>query len=286
MATPTVRRLQLGNELRHARTAAGLELTDAAKILDCAPTKISRLELGQSGITKGDLLLLLHEYGDTEEHKQWMVELARTRSARGRWSGYRAAFPEWFRQYVDLETDANDIRQIQNEIIPGILQVEAYIRALHAATPRADGDELDARVKARQERQTIFTRESPPNASFVLSESCLRRQIGEAEVMREQIAYLMKMALLDNIHLQVIPFGAQTFGGDMSFDFTLLTIPTPGGDDLEFVYIESYDDARYLDGKDSVAAYGGLWNRVQAAALGPKESLKLLEAVDGEYRNG
>ncbi|ASU77561.1 XRE family transcriptional regulator [Actinopolyspora erythraea] len=280
MATPTVRRLQLGNELRHARQAAGLEQADAARILDCATTKISRLELGQSGITKGDLLLLLDEYGDTQEHKDWLLELARTRSARGRWGGYRSVFPEWFRQYVDLETDASDIRQVRGEIMPGILQTEAYIRALETSSPRADDSNVDAAVSARLERQSILTRSTPPSASFVLSESCLRRQIGSPGVMRQQLDYLYDLALEDNIHMQVIPFDAQTYAGAISYDFTILTIPSPGNTpDLDFVYVESFDDARYLDSKEVVSAYVSLWNRLQAAAMGPRESLELIRSV-------
>ena len=284
MATPTVRRLQLGNELRHARLAANMEQSDAAKILDCNLTKISRLELGQSGITKGDLVLLLSEYGDTEEHKQWMIELARTRSARGRWGGYRAVFPEWFRQYVDLETDASDLRQVRSELVPGILQTEAYIRALETSSPRANDSDVDASVQARQERQAIFTQDDPPSAAFILSESCLRRQIGTRAVMKDQVRYLEELAVMDNMHFQVMPFDAQTYAGAISYDFTLLTIPTPGAtDDLEFVYVESYDDARYLDSKESVSDYVSLWSRLQAAALGPKESLDLLGAVAKQY---
>ncbi|MBQ0928646.1 helix-turn-helix domain-containing protein [Saccharopolyspora endophytica] len=284
MATPTVRRLQLGNELRHARLAAGLEQADAAQILDCAVTKISRLELGQSGISKGDLVLLLNEYGDTDEHKQWMIELARTRSARGRWGGYRAVFPEWFRMYVDLETDASDIKQVQSELVPGILQTEAYIRALTTSSPRVEDGDVDASVRARQERQAIFTRPDPPNAAFILSESCLRRQISTRAVMKDQIRYLEDLAVMENIHLQVMPFDAQTYAGAISHNFTLLTISSSGATpDLQFVYVESFDDARYLDSKDVVSGYVSLWSRLQAAALGPKESLDLLGSVAKQY---
>ncbi|WP_275296521.1 Scr1 family TA system antitoxin-like transcriptional regulator [Saccharopolyspora spinosa] len=70
----------------------------------------------------------------------------------------------------------------------------------------------------------------------------------------------------------------------MSYDYTLLTIPSPGSTpDLEFVYVESFDDARYLDSKDAVSAYVSLWSRLQAAALGPKESLDLLGAVAKQF---
>ncbi|MFR9730807.1 helix-turn-helix domain-containing protein [Saccharopolyspora sp. MS10] len=286
MATPTVRRLQLGNELRHARQKAGFEQHEAAKELDCvSSSKISRLELGQGGITKGDLKLLLEFYGVDPADMQWMFELARTRSTRGRWTGYRAVFPEWFRMYVDLETDAESIRHAQTEIIPGILQTEGYIRALHDAPVRTDGESSDESVLARQERQKSVSREAnPPTLAFVLSESCLRRQVGTNAVMHDQLRYLEEIASRPNVDLQVMPFQAATPVGGISYDFTLLQIPSSDiSSALEFVYVESFDDARYLDDKDAVAAYTRQWNRLSAAALGPSESLELIRSVGKQY---
>ncbi|MGP4018150.1 helix-turn-helix domain-containing protein [Saccharopolyspora sp. 5N708] len=284
MATPTVRRLQLGNELRHVRQKAGREQSEAAAALDCGIGKISRLELGQGGISKGDLKLLLEFYGVDPNEMQWMFELARTRSSRGRWGGYRSVFPEWFRMYVDLETDADDIRQVQGEIIPGILQTEAYIRAMDTASARRESEDIDSNVAARQERQTILTQAKPATASFILSESCLRRQVGTVWVMREQLDRLSEVALQQNANLQVLPFDVETPGGGISFDFTMLRIPSNGiAADLEFVYVECLDDARYLDDKDAVATYARLWNQLQAAALSPKESLKVIRSVRKQY---
>lgn len=284
MATPTVRRLQLGNELRHARLKAGREQAEAARELDCADSKISRLELGQGGISKGDLKLLLEFYEVDPKQMDWMFELARTRSIRGRWSGFRAVFPEWFRMYVDLEIDADNIRQAQGEIVPGILQSEKYIQALHTDSIRGDDAGIDADVKARQERQQLLNREHPPTMSFVLSESCVRRQVGDAATMREQLDYLESAALRPNIDLQVLPFNTSGPVGGVSYDFTMLQIPSRGiAADLEFVYVESFDDARYLDAKDAVSAYTTLWNRLQAASLGPKESLDLIRSVGKQH---
>lgn len=284
MATPTVRRLQLGNELRHLRQKAGREQAEAAATLDCGVGKISRLELGQGGVSKGDLKLLLEFYEADPEHTSWMFELARTRSSRGRWGDYRAVFPEWFRMYIDLETDADNFRQVQGEIMPGVLQTEPYMRSLHTSSVRREDEGVDALVASRQERQQILTRSKPPTASFILSESCLRRQIGNVWIMREQLDHLAEIALQTNVDIQVMPFDAETSTGGISYDFTLLQIPSNGiAADLEFVYIECFDDARYLDAKDAIAAYTALWNRLQAAALGPKESLDLLRSVGKQY---
>ncbi|GAA3355936.1 helix-turn-helix transcriptional regulator [Saccharopolyspora gregorii] len=284
MATPTVRRLQLGNELRHARQKAGFEQHEAAKELDCAHSKISRLELGQGGITKGDLKLLLEFYGVDPADMQWMFELARTRSTRGRWTGYRAVFPEWFRMYVDLETDAESIRHAQTEIVPGLLQTEGYIRALHTGSVRADDDSVDRVIESRQERQSLMDRATPPAMRFILSESCLCRKVGDDSVMREQLSHLEKTAQRNDVDIQVMPFDAATQTGGISYDFTIMQIPTSGiSSSLEFVYVECFDDARYLDDKDAVSMYDRLWSRLQAAALGPKESQDLIRSVGQQY---
>ncbi|SDO91973.1 hypothetical protein SAMN04487905_101127 [Actinopolyspora xinjiangensis] len=111
---------------------------------------------------------------------------------------------------MDLETDASDIRRVRGEIMPGLLRTEAYIRALETSSPRADDSDADAAVSAGPERQSILTRSIPPSASFVLSESCLRRRIGGPGVMRRQLDHPYDPALEDNIHMQVIPFDAQT----------------------------------------------------------------------------
>ncbi len=276
--TPTVRRLVLSNELKRMRIESGMTPVQAATHLGCRVSKISRIELAQSDIAAADAKMLAEFYGDTTEHIEILLDLARGQRKRGRWDGYRAVYPEWFRLFVDLERDAATLRSVQVEVIHGLLQTDNYIRALHAdAQPLGPADDLENEVQARKERQAILTRDNPPEVSFVLSESCLRRQVGSREVMAEQLDALAEMARLHNVQIQVLPFDARTFAGRIAYRFTLLSIPAPGiAAPLEFVYVESYDDARYLDAKDAVAAYGSLWSRLQAAALGPVESLDII----------
>ncbi|MGQ0774691.1 MAG: helix-turn-helix domain-containing protein [Pseudonocardiales bacterium] len=276
--TPTVRRLVLSNELKRMRLEAGATPAQAAKHLGCRVSKISRIELAQNDLAAGDAKMLAEFYGDTTEHIEILLDLARGQRKRGRWDGYRAVYPEWFRLFVDLERHAATLQSVEVEVLPGLLQTDNYIRALHAdAQPLGPADNLENEVQARKERQAILTREDPPEVSFVLSESCLRRQVGSREVMAEQLDSLADMARLHNVQIQVLPFDARTFAGRIAYRFTLLRIPSPGiAAPLEFVYVESYDDARYLDALDAVVNYGTVWGRLQAAALGPVESLEII----------
>lgn len=274
MVTPTIQRRRLGIALRRAREEAGKSREDAAEVLDAAPTKLSRLELGQSGIKLPDLKALLDFYGVPAEEAESLRDLARAGRQRGRWSGYRNVVPNWFRTYMDLEADATEIRRYQMEIVPGILQTPGYMRALHTSgLPQENNENVDKLVRVRMERTAILERDDAPRLRFILSESAIRRNVGGPEVMREQLEHLAELAERPNLEIQVYPFNAQTYE-IATFEFIMLRFDHDPQTDV--VYIEDYTNADYLDHPETVRAYAGLWDRLQAAALGPVESRRLI----------
>ncbi|MFI7429415.1 DUF5753 domain-containing protein [Micromonospora sp. NPDC049836] len=274
MVNPTIQRRRLGLALKRARENAGKTQDEAAAVIDAAASKISRLELGQSGLKLTDLNLLLDLYGVSGEEAEPLRELARAGRQRGRWSTYRNAVPDWFRQYLDLEGDASEIRWYQPEVIPGILQIEPYIRAMNAtAHPRLATEDVDRQVAVRLERQAILQQADGPDLSFILSESALRRSIGDAATMRGQLVHLTEIGKQPNVTLQVFPFDAQTYE-TASFNFIILRFGDDAASDV--IYVETFTDADYLDRPDAVRAYTRLWDRLRAAALGPVESRKLI----------
>ncbi len=233
------------------------------------------MELGQSGIKIHDLNALLEFYGLVGEPADALRDLARAGRQRGRWSGRNV--PDWFRQYVDLEAAASEVRWYQSEIMPGILQTEEYIRAMGPG----DSGRADDHVALRKERQSLLTRDDAPDFAVIISESALRRQIGGAEVMRSQLRHVARTAAQAVISLQVLPFDAATYTTS-SFAFTLLRFNQDAGADV--VYLEDYTNAYYLDDQETARDYSRLWNRLSAAALGPQESVRLIERIAEELR--
>jgi len=63
IAAPPVRRRLVGGALRRYRENLGYTLEDAARLLECDRSKISRIETGQRGIRGKELRELLAEYG-------------------------------------------------------------------------------------------------------------------------------------------------------------------------------------------------------------------------------
>ncbi|MGH3622864.1 MAG: helix-turn-helix domain-containing protein [Sciscionella sp.] len=288
MPTPTVRRLQLGNELRHLRRRAGVDnLEEAGRIIERSAAVMSRLEHGETGLRNRDLRDLVEYFtariearGDGGEpvDLDWYMELNRGAEQRGRWTGYRSQYPKYFRVAVDLEADASMINSYQTEVIHGLLQTEEYMRALFTdAKARAADQTTDNLIKSRLERQQVLTRPDAPVITIIQSESCIRRMVGNHKIMRNQLRYLADMALLPNVHLHVAQFEARASGG-VSFPFAWFRVPAanPTTPPLEFVYVETYTAGDYLDGLDDVQIYSGLWGEMLGAALDPVESRDFL----------
>ncbi|WP_155375496.1 helix-turn-helix domain-containing protein [Catellatospora vulcania] len=275
MDNPTIQRRRLGHALRRAREAAGRTQEEAGRTIDAAATKISRMELGQSGIKLHDLNTLLDFYGLGDEPADALRELARAGRQRGRWSGRNV--PDWFRQYVDLEAAASEVRWYQSEIVPGIMQTEDYIRAMSPADP----GKTDDHVALRKERQELLTRDDAPDFAVIISESALHRQVGGIDVMHAQLHHLARAAADQLITLQVLPFNASTYTTS-SFGFTLLRFEHDAGSDV--VYLEDYTNAYYLDDQETARVYSRLWSRLSAAALGPRESVRLIEQIADALR--
>lgn len=276
MSNPTIQRRRLGIALKRAREQAGRTQDDAAEAIDAAASKISRLELGQSGLRLTDLNILLDLYGVGPEEAEIMREMARAGRQRGRWSTYRDSLPSWFRQYVDLESDATEIRWYQAEIVPGILQTEAYMRALFGTD--TSSAEVDRQIEVRLQRQTALS--NGTELTFVLSESALRRTVGPAETMHAQLVHLHELGGRSGVQVQVLPLDAQTYTTS-SFSFIVLRFDGDAASDV--IYVEDYTDAAYLDRPETVRAYTRLWDSLRAAALGPVESRRLIKKVASEF---
>jgi transcriptional regulator with XRE-family HTH domain len=279
MSNPTIQRRRLGIALKQARERAGKTRDEAAEIIDARSSKISRIELGQSSLRLTDLGILCDFYNVDAQERDVMREMARAGRQRGRWNSYRSSLPTWFRQYIDLEGDATELRWYQAEIIPGILQTEAYVRGLYGIEgPTSADEDTERQVRIRLERQTIVD-EPTTELSFILSESALRRVVGSPATMRDQLRHLAKLSSRPNVHLQVLPFDAQTYTIS-SYAFIVMRFDEAASD---VIYVEDFTDANYLDRLDDVKAYTRLWDLLSASALGAVESRRLINRVAGEF---
>jgi transcriptional regulator with XRE-family HTH domain len=177
ITAPPVRRRLVGGALRRYRENLGYTLDDAARVLECHRSKISRIETGQRGIRCKELRELLTAYGATDEQQAILSALADPRGAFGWFREYADALPGAWQDYLILEAGASKISIYEVQRIPALLQTPAYARALAEADPGLTDDGARNRaVEAMLARQKAILGDHKPDIHLVIGEAALHRR--------------------------------------------------------------------------------------------------------------
>ena len=96
----------------------GYALEDAARVLECDRSKISRIETGQRGIRPKELRELLTEYGVPASEQLALVSIASRGGQHSWWHPYAAALSDAYLDYVIMESAASEIMTYEAQLIP------------------------------------------------------------------------------------------------------------------------------------------------------------------------
>ncbi|MEV7004857.1 DUF5753 domain-containing protein, partial [Streptomyces sp. NPDC093982] len=226
--------------------------------------------------------LLLKEYGSEDYEASVLLQLLKRAGEPGWWQRYdKRLMPEWFDRLVGLQEAATAIRTFEIQYVPGLLQTEAYARAVvERGLPSAPGREVQRRVELRMRRRELVRRADPPQLWAIVDESVLLRMLGSREVMREQLEYLEEMARLPHVTLQIVPLDV-TNASAPAIPVTYLRF---GGVDLaDIVYLEHIKSAAFLEDQDETEEYRIALDRLGDEALNPRESLDRLRETMERY---
>src|SRR5690606_34924567 len=277
--SPTARRRRLSIELKKLREGSTLTCAQVGQALDWSGSKVNRMETGSGRVQPSDVDALCRFYGTSDELREFLKSLAREAKTRGWWQVHGAGVPEWFNIYIGLEQDASTLRQYQCELLPGLMQTEAYARELHTTGAHMSSEDIDRAVRVRLERQEMLTRKDAPDTWFVVHEGAVRNVIGDRELMRDQLERVLDTMALPSVTLQVLPFDSGTY--PVTGSFTMLGFPAP--EDPDLVCRDGITDAVYLEGEHHVREYTRAFDGLRAAALSPQRSARLVESVVKEY---
>jgi transcriptional regulator with XRE-family HTH domain len=270
---PTGRRRRLGAELRRLREEAGLTIDRVAEVLECSPSKVSRIETGQVSATPRDVRDMLGLYRVDDERLEAMVQVAREARQRGWWQKF-VDVPDGVPAYVGLEAAATSIDVYMSLIVPALLQTPDYARAVIAAVrPDLPASELDRRVELRLRRQELLDQERPPVLRVLLDDALLRRPVGGPGVMAAQRRRLLADADRPAVTIQVLEVAAGAHAG-MDGPFTIFGFPAPAERDV--VALDSAADALYLEGPEDVARYRRVFELLLPAARSPGDSAAII----------
>ncbi|MFE5967981.1 Scr1 family TA system antitoxin-like transcriptional regulator [Streptomyces sp. NPDC056463] len=189
-----------------------------------------------------------------------------------------AGLAAWFRQWARLEKVAVSLCAYECRLVPGLLQSEAYARAVFEGTaPVAPDDQLADYMSKRMERQRmLFERPTTP-FSFIVEEHVFRRRFGDEQQMRELYDHVLALSAPRNVTLQIVPFEA---GLHACLDGPVRLLETPRGQRLG--YSEGQQNGRLIADAKEVSLLYQRYDTLRSQALNAKDSRGLLERLRGE----
>jgi transcriptional regulator with XRE-family HTH domain len=274
--SPAVARRRLRIALRDAREAKRLTQRQVAEALEWSMSKVNRIESGEVLISGTDLQALLRFLDIT--NPDLVAELtAQGRLSRQRswWNQYRGHLTPAMVDCFQFEADATEIRSFQPTLIPGLLQTEAYAKAMLAFwADKLPEDDLRTRIEVRtQRRNHMFSREHPPDYLVVLDESVLMREVGGPQVMSEQLYELLDFARSGRVRVRIVPLAKAT-GYSTYGLFTLYTID----DENVLLYVETYEWDRAVFKSTSIRHHRQLFEHMWEQSLSEEASIHAIEA--------
>jgi hypothetical protein len=275
---PSLRQRLVGSSLRRYRESLGYDLGLAARILECDPSKISRIETGQRGIRPKELRELLTEYGVDSATQDALVAITRPSEGLRWWQEYAGVLATEHLDYLAAESAASAILAYAPVQVPDLLHTLEYARSVTSADAGVPEEAEDSTVAATLAHQHAALHDRNVDLVVVIGEAALRQEIGSAEVMRAQLRYLAELSSdYPHVTIRVLPFsaGAHAAGGGGEFSVLQFSqVPAFG-----LVHVAGPSGGICLDAPAAVAAYVRTFTQLRLFSLGPDESARKLREV-------
>ncbi|WP_267241726.1 helix-turn-helix domain-containing protein [Streptomyces sp. PR69] len=263
-----------GAELRYQREAAGLTLQMAVEGSFYGVSYLSEIERGERRMPAA-LARHMDQVLKTDGFFERRCEDVRKARKRGH--------APYFERILEAEKHADTIEQWAPTVFPGLLQTEAYVRALfRAECPFEQHEKTEEKVQARLSRASLFKDDRTTPAYWViLHESLLRLPILPPEQMAEQLERVLVLGRRGRLLAQVLPWNAGAHPLMLGNAMTLTFADAP-----PLFYTESQHHGTTVDDPGLVKRYQRSYDLLRAAALPPEASLAMIEATAEDYRNG
>jgi transcriptional regulator with XRE-family HTH domain len=274
----TVPRRELGRRLLKLRNDAGLTRHAAAKKLEWSEPKVWRIETGQIALRTHDVELMCRIYGADEDTTAALMALAPETRTKDWWRVYAEAIPQGLDLLFGLELAASEFRWWEPHLVPGLFQTERYARTVIEGDGSLSADEIELRVRARLDRQSLlFDRVDPPRCNFLIDEDVLNRPVAP-DVMREQLNRLEQASnSLPYVSLRVVPRSVGLHEG-MVGQFTILDFPASrsGFSEPTTVYSDGWITPLYYTKPEEVNSYIAAFGRLVDQSLDEEASRELI----------
>lgn len=251
-------------ELRRARVRRGWSQEELARAINYSPSMVSAVELGQAPPTSKYLEQFDKALDTGGLFTRMLTNLVSLDRAQ-----------PWLRGGGEIVSQARVLRRFEPLYVPGLLQTEAYARAVFEAGGLLEAAEVEARLNERMEGQRILYDEEQPRLVAVVDEAALRRQVGTRKTMYDQTAHLARVATEHpRVRLHVVPLSGQEYPG-MGGPFILATLR----EETELAFLATQVGGQEVDQPSDLGRLQRVWEATLGEALPPQESIELVRKV-------
>ncbi|MEU0281617.1 helix-turn-helix transcriptional regulator [Streptomyces sp. NPDC006195] len=262
-------RAMLGAELRHQRDEADMSQEELGRPIFVSGSLIGQIEAGTRRM-QPEYAIHFDEVFKTDGFFLRNCEALK-----------KSKYPDHFAEAAEAEAIATMIKEYAPQLIPGLLQTEAYARAVFRRYhPTATEEVIDELVSARLDRAKLLKDPTKPLVWTVLDEAILRRPVGGPAVTAEALRHVAALIRRHRIIVQVLPFSAGAHAS-MGGAIKLMSF----GDAPPLAYLQGAGSGQLLDDPASVARYELAYDLLGATALSPEKSLALIESVAEDYEH-
>jgi transcriptional regulator with XRE-family HTH domain len=268
---------RLAAALREARQRAGISGMAAAAAAGMSQSKVSKIERGFLLPGPDDVDALSRAYGIPAAERAGLAALAASlrEESSARLILARGA-AEMQRRIRHLEASASVLRSFQPVMVIGLLQTADYIACVFGPGETAGLSAADAAAAAaaREARQRALD-DTGKRFVLIMTEGALRWQAGSAAIMAAQLDAIADAAKRPNVRVGIIPWTAP-----------VRLFPRSGFHlyDEDAVIAATDVATATMTASADVAAYTGLFARLEAAASFGDEAAGHLARIGAEYR--
>ncbi|MER7958330.1 helix-turn-helix transcriptional regulator [Streptomyces sp. NPDC096030] len=262
-------RRKYGEELKRRREAAGLTQEGLSELTIISRTHLAHMEAGRRRPDVADARRLDQVLEAGGFFERFLPALD------------GKAVAEHFAEALEFEGRAIAIREYAPKLVPGILQTEAYARAvLGSGHPPKSEAARDKLLVTRLERARILENFDSPVVWVLMDEAVLRQHIGGPAVMCEQLCHIVKLGESRRIRVHVLPFAGGAHAMLEGFVSLMWFSDLP-----PIAYVEGLKSGRVWETPSVVRECQEVYDHALGDALSHSESLALIRSVAEEYEH-
>ena len=256
-----------GQELQRRREERGLTQAALGEITVMSPQMIAQFEAARRKPRSEDAKRLDQALGTDGFFHRMRGALAASR------------FADHFAIAAEMEGLATVIKCYGLALVPGLLQIDAYSRAVfRSGTANPAERDVERRVTSRLGRTKVLDDPHSPAMWALLDEHVLRRPVGGPVTMAAQLRHIADLARRGRVRTHVLPFavGAHALMESMVVLMRFSDAPP-------LAYVEGLRTGRILDDPAVVDECQSAYDLALGDALSAGDSLALIEDVAEEY---